>query len=64
MNVTAFVDDNKFGTELLGIPIISTQECMNEHSEANFSIAMGENFILENISKKYKSELPKAKFIF
>ena len=62
MNVIAFVDDNKAGVGLLGIPVITTQQCINEHTAANLTIAIGENSVRERVSNEYKSAMPKAKF--
>ena len=62
MSVIAFVDDDKAGTNLLDIPVISTQRCINEHRTANLTIAIGDNAVRERVSNEYKSVMPNAKF--
>tara|TARA_A100001011_G_scaffold379527_1_gene445656 strand:- start:27 stop:677 length:651 start_codon:yes stop_codon:yes gene_type:complete len=62
MSVTAYVDDNKAGCELLGIQVITKQQCFKVHERANFAIAIGDNSIRERISHEYMSALPCAKF--
>jgi len=62
MNVVAFVDDNKVGTNLLNIPVISSQQCINEHSAANLTIAIGDNALRERVCNEYKSAMPNARF--
>ena len=60
MNVIAFVDDNKAGANLLDIPVITTQHCINEHRTANLAIAIGDNAVCELVSNEYKSAMPNA----
>lgn len=62
MNVIAFVDDNKAGVNLLDIPVITTQQCINECRTENLAIAIGDNALRESIYNKYKSAMPNAKF--
>ena len=62
MNVIAFVDDNKAGTNLLDIPIISTQQCINEHADENLAIAIGDNAVRERVCNEYRLALPNVKF--
>lgn len=62
MNVIAFVDDNKAGANLLDVPIITTQQCINEHINENFAIAIGDNAVRERVYNEYRSAMPYAKF--
>lgn len=62
MNVIAFVDDNKVGTNLLNIPVISSQQCINEHPTANLGVAIGDNAVRERVSNEYKTIMPNARF--
>jgi len=62
MNVIAFVDDNKAGVNLLDIPVITTQQCINESRTENLAIAIGDNALRERVSNEYKSAMPDAKF--
>jgi len=62
MKVVAFVDDNKVGTNLLHIPVISSRQCIIENSTANLAIAIGDNAVRERVSNEYKSAMPNAKF--
>lgn len=62
MSVIAFVDDNKAGSNLLNIPVITTQQCINKYGAANLAIAIGDNAMRERISNEYKSVMPSAKF--
>ena len=62
MSVIAFVDDNKAGSEMLGIPIITKQHCIEQHETANLAIAIGDNNVRERVSYEYKSALPSASF--
>lgn len=62
MSVMAFVDDNKAGNDLLGIPVITQKQCIEEHKTANLAIAIGDNAVRERVSNEYKSELPLAYF--
>ena len=62
MDVVAFVDDNKVGTHLLNIPVISSNQCINEYITANLAIAIGDNAVRERVSNEYKSAMPNARF--
>ncbi|MDA9032453.1 NeuD/PglB/VioB family sugar acetyltransferase [Amylibacter sp.] len=62
MSVVAFVDDFKAGNDLLGIPVITKKQCVEENKIANLAIAIGDNTVRERVSNEYKSELPLAKF--
>ena len=62
MDVAAFVDDNKVGTNLLNIPVISSNQCINEYITANLAIAIGDNAVRERVSNEYKSAMPNARF--
>ena len=62
MNVIAFVDDDKAGANLLDIPVIAIQQCINEHTNENLAIAIGDNAVRERVSNEYRSAMPNAKF--
>ena len=62
MRVVAYVDDSKSGTEVLGIQVITKQQCIDTYCDENFVIAIGDNSVRELIYKEYKSELPNSKF--
>lgn len=62
MSVIAFVDDNKAGNDLLGIPIIAMEQCFEENETANLAIAIGDNTVRERVSNECKSKLPLAHF--
>lgn len=62
MNIIAFVDDNKAGNHLLGIPVITRKHCVEDHKTANLAIAIGDNTVRERVSNEYKFELPLANF--
>lgn len=62
MNVIAFVDDNKAGSKLLDIPIITKHRSFKEYQQSNYAIAIGDNFTRECVSLEYKSIIPSANF--
>lgn len=62
MSVIAFVDDAKAGGKSLGIPIITKQQCIDQHQTANFTVAIGDNSRRERVSDEFKSAMPTAKF--
>ena len=62
MKVAAFVDDDKVGTNLLNVPVISSKQCISEHSTTNLAIAIGDNAARERVSNEYKSAMPNARF--
>lgn len=62
MSIVAFVDDDKSESKLLGVPIITKQQCIDAHPSANFAIAIGDNSVRERVCNDYKSELPNSKF--
>lgn len=62
MRVTAFVDDNKAGSAILGTPVITRKHCIEEHETANLAIAIGDNTLREHVSNEYKSALPLVHF--
>ena len=62
INIIAFVDDKKAGSEMLGIPIITKQNCIKEYKLVNLAIAIGDNNLREHVSYEYKSALPLARF--
>lgn len=62
MDVVAFVHDDKVGSNLLGIPVISSSQCCNEFNSANISIAIGDNALRERVSNEYRSAMPNARF--
>ena len=62
IDVTAYVDDNKAGTEIMGAPVISKKNFLNNYSNDNLAIAIGDNAERERIYKEYLTSLPKAHF--
>ena len=62
MSVLAFVNDDKAGSKVLGIPVITKQQCIEYHQTANLAIAIGDNAARERVYNEYKSELPNSKF--
>jgi sugar O-acyltransferase (sialic acid O-acetyltransferase NeuD family) len=62
MKVIAFVGDCKTGNTLLGVPVITKEQCVEEHETANLAIAIGDNTVRERVSDEFKSKLPLAKF--
>ena len=62
MNVVAFVDDNKAGSQILDIPVITKQQCIDTYKTANLAIAIGDNLVRERVYNEYKFELPNCKF--
>lgn len=60
--ILAFVDDKNAGVNLLGIPIINSNDATEKYSDENFFIAIGNNAARKSVSKKYKSKLPHANF--
>ena len=61
-NVVSYVDDKKAGTEILGIPVTSTDKCYKLFPTGNFCIAIGDNSVRERVANQYQTNLPKAKF--
>jgi sugar O-acyltransferase (sialic acid O-acetyltransferase NeuD family) len=62
MSIVAFVDDNKAGTKIFGIPVISKQKCLNDCPTNNFAIAIGDNAVREQIFKEYLADFPNMYF--
>lgn len=62
ISIIAFVDDARSGDDLLEIPIITRQHCIDNYQNSNLFVAIGDNSIRERVSLEYKSDLPKAKF--
>jgi sugar O-acyltransferase (sialic acid O-acetyltransferase NeuD family) len=62
MSVVAYVDDNKAGGELMGIPVVNTEQCISDYSNHNLCIAIGDNAVRERVFDEYKRMLPNAKF--
>lgn len=60
--VIAYVDDNKAGGKLMGIPIVTTEQCLSDYSHHNLCIAIGDNAVRERLYEEYKSKVPKVKF--
>jgi len=60
--ITAFVDDNKAGSDLIGIPIIKQEECESKFADGNYVIAIGDNAVRERVYKELSKRLPKVKF--
>jgi sugar O-acyltransferase (sialic acid O-acetyltransferase NeuD family) len=62
MSIIAYVDDNKTGNEIMGVPIITRQQCINLYPSHKFAIAIGDNAVRERVYLEYKNDLPKAQF--
>jgi len=62
MNVLACVDDNKAGSKVMEIPVISKKQCLQEFPSQNYAIAIGDNAIREKVYIEYKEDCPQAKF--
>ena len=62
MNVVAYVDDNKNGSKILDIPVITKQQCIDTYKTSNFAIAIGDNLVRESVYNEYKIKLPNCKF--
>ena len=62
MNVVAYVDDNKNGSKILDIPVITKQQCIDTYKTSNFAIAIGDNLVRESVYNEYKFQLPNCKF--
>ena len=45
INVVAYVDNNKAGSKVLDIPVITKQQCIDTYKTANFAIAIGDNSV-------------------
>lgn len=61
-SVIAYVDDNKVGMNLMGVPIISQQQCIELYPNQDFVIAIGDNSVRERVYLEYQSTLPRARF--
>ena len=61
-SVIAYVDDNKMGTTLLGVPVISMAICSSLYKDNNYFVAVGQNDIREKIINELKIILPHAQF--
>lgn len=61
-DVISYVDDNKAGTQLLGIPVITSEKCLHLYSSHNLCIAVGDNAVRERVYKEYKSKFASARF--
>jgi sugar O-acyltransferase (sialic acid O-acetyltransferase NeuD family) len=62
INVVAYVDNNKAGSKVLDIPVITKQQCIDTYKTANFAIAIGDNSVRERVYNEYKLELPNCEF--
>ena len=62
MSVLAYVDDNKAGGKVMGIPVISKQQCLQDFPTHNYAIAIGDNAVREKVLSEYKKDCPLAKF--
>jgi sugar O-acyltransferase (sialic acid O-acetyltransferase NeuD family) len=62
INVVAYVDNNKAGSKVLDIPVITKQQCIDTYKTANFAIAIGDNSVRERVYNDYKLELPNCEF--
>jgi len=63
-NVIAFVDSEKQGQQLLGIPIIARDMCLKRYIDTNYAIAIGDNSVRERVSLEFIDFLPKIRFPF
>lgn len=61
-SVIGYVDDNEAGNEILGIPVMTSEECYSIYFNHNICIAIGDNAIRECLYKEYKRKLISAKF--
>ena len=60
--IVNFVDDKNSGTILLGIPIISTEDCYRRFPDHNYCVAIGDNAVREKVANAIKKDLPRSKF--
>ena len=61
-SVTAYVDDNKSGTTILDVPVISTEFCYSLYTHHNYFVAIGKNDTRERVVNKLKMVMPNAQF--
>ena len=62
MNVTAFIDENKVGKQIMGISVISKQRYLNDYSNIGLAIAIGDNALRESIYNEYIADLTNVYF--
>ncbi len=62
MSIIAYVDDNKADMRILGIPVITKQQCLTAYPNANFAIAIGDNSVRERVYNEYLLEFPNSSF--
>ena len=62
MSIVAYIDDSKASSKVLGIPVITKQQCIDTSKAVNFAIAIGDNSVRERVYNEYKSELLNCKF--
>ena len=60
--LVAFVDDEKAGQTLSGVPIITNRHCKESFKHASYAIGIADNSIRERVSKEYMADLPSAEF--
>ena len=61
-SVVCYVDDGKSGSYIMGIPVITSKDCLSHYSSYNIFIAIGDNAIRERMFNEYQSNLPAANF--
>ena len=62
MSVLAYVDDDKAGSKVMEIPVISKQQCLQKFPTHNYAIAIGDNAAREKLFIEYKKDCPQAEF--
>lgn len=61
-SVVAFVDDNKAGQNLVGIPVIRNETIKENRSQDNFAIAIGDNAARKRVFESFLKENSNVKF--
>jgi len=60
-SLIAYLDDSSYANTLMGKPVISLEECINEFPNVNYVFAIGDNFLRQEKYNKLKSNLTKIK---
>ena len=56
----AHVDDDKAGSKIMEISVISKQQCLQDFPTHNYAIAVGDNAAREKMFIEYKKDCPQA----
>lgn len=61
-SIIGFIDNNRYGESLLGLPILNRELCEKKYPNFSYVIGIGDNAVRKKVLMEFKDKCPKAQF--